>query len=107
MQNSFLDSDKKRAWLDHPFCAKCKSNINCALHHIYGRKVLYADSIMNSIMLCGVCHKEADCFNNSSPLSEQFRSDLLKLSLPIILNSGYNMKDGDKKFLFNHKDSIL
>lgn len=93
LKNNFDESDKIRCWGDHPYCALCGSNQGCALHHCDSRTT---KSIMSSIMLCYKHHKEADGHNFSD---EEYKSMLMKHSLPIILNSGYVLKERDYEYL--------
>lgn len=93
LKNRFSEEDKMRAWIDHPYCALCDSNQNCSLHHIDGTET---DSILSSIMLCVTHHKEADGHNVSD---EEYKTVLMRHSLPIVLNSGYVLTDKDYDYL--------
>lgn len=61
-----------------PFCQKCNSNQQCAIHHIYGRR---SSSMLNGITLCGECHRVADGFNTDGFKGKKVRQDLLFLTL--------------------------
>jgi hypothetical protein len=92
LANRFKEEDKISVWLYHPYCAICNSNQGCALHHIDGT---VTDSILSSIMLCDVCHIEADAHNVSD---EEYKINLMTYSLPIIFKSNYQMKERDYKY---------
>ena len=93
LKNNFDEEDKIRCWSDHPYCAICGSNQGCALHHCDSRTT---NSILSSIMLCHKCHVIADSKNVSD---EEYKTYLMKHSLPIILNSGYVLKKRDYEYL--------
>lgn len=99
MLNNFKDEDKKRVWMDAPFCCLCKSNQGCALHHIWGRKGDYSNSICNSVMLCYTHHVEADSMNGHSSQFEDYRRGLFLKTKHAIINSGYSLNKTDLLFL--------
>lgn len=93
LKNNFDEEDKIAVWLYHNFCCLCGSNQGCSAHHIDSRKT---NSILSSIMLCHKCHVIADSKNVSD---EEYKTYLMKHSLPIILNSGYVLKKRDYEYL--------
>ena len=102
LANRFNEEDKIRYWVDHQYCAICKSNQNCSLHHICGTE---SASIYNSIMLCYRHHREADSHNTNSPLSLAFRKNLLNYTFRRVDKEGKVRTVEDegflKKYLFN------
>lgn len=103
LRNRFKDEDKMRVWLDHMYCAKCKSNQNCSLHHIDGCKKPEHASIYNSIMLCHVHHKEADAHNTDSPASIEFRKWMREYTYNLIQCQGRNNTKTDEEYLANNR----
>ena len=98
LSNRFNDEDKARVWVFDPVCANCSSNQGCALHHIYGCKSQHTDSICNAIMLCHLCHQEADGQNihqTGNPLQIKY----LGLAMQQVVKAGYEFTENDKLFL--------
>jgi len=90
-----------RVWQDHPYCAICGSNQNCSLHHIDGTT---SSSIYNSIMLCHIHHKIADSHNTQSPLSQEFRANLRRITYARVIRSGHIDTENDKIYNENHRN---
>lgn len=94
LKNNFKEEDKIRVWVDHQFCAICKSNQNCSLHHVDSRR---SDSIFNSIMLCHKHHVEADCHNVSD---EEYKERLTRYAMRYIVSqTEYVLKNRDYDYL--------
>ena len=100
LKNRFSDADKIRIWVDHQFCAVCKSNQNCSLHHIDGT---VSSSIYNSVMLCHLHHKEADTHNTQSVLSQEFRATLREYTFKHIQKQGYTNTPNDEQYLIKYR----
>ncbi len=98
LTNDFSEEDKAYVWTYHEYCCICSSNIGCSLHHIYGRKGLFNNSILNSVMLCHKHHKIADG-RNIHETGDEFRIKLLSMSLRQVTVSGYIFKIRDKNFI--------
>lgn len=97
LKNRFSEEDKISVWSQHQFCAICKSNQNCSLHHILGTR---SSSILNSIMLCYLHHKEADGHNVSDI---EYQKPLLQYSIKQALKENYSFKEKDIEFYNSHK----
>ena len=93
--NRFNEIDKARMWLDHPYCVLCGSNQQCSLHHILGCKLKIHSSILNSIMLCLKCHKNADGHNVSD---REFQIPLLIYTLERAVKIDYPLSEHDLEF---------
>jgi hypothetical protein len=111
LSNRFSEEDKIVVWGDHPYCAypNCMSNQNCSVHHIYGAKGTFNNSICNSIMLCYKHHKLADG-HNIHAVGDPFRIMLLRIILIRLVRIKYRFKNRDERFLKDIKqdvDSIL
>lgn len=102
LKNRFNEADKIRYWVDHQYCAICKSNQNCSLHHIDGT---VSASIYNSVMLCYRHHKEADAHNTNSELSRDFRDKLRNYSYNLIERQGKVKTKEDEDYLSHYKTS--
>jgi len=100
LRNRFSEIDKHRIWEFHKFCAICKSNQNCSLHHIDGTA---SSSIYNSVMLCHNHHKEADAHNTSSPLSKDFRAKLRNFTYQLIEKQSYVRTANDRDYLNKYR----
>lgn len=98
LANRFQPSRKMRMWVDCPFCAICGSNNNCSVHHIYGCKAPYTNSLCNSIMLCEECHRKADT-HNTHECGNGFRIGYLFIALNRFVKAGLVFLDVDKLFL--------
>ena len=103
LRNRFKNEDKIRVWSQHQYCALCRSNRNCSLHHIDGCKQSYHASIYNSIMLCDNHHREADSHNTDSPLSVEYRKKLREYTYNLIQKEGYINKPIDEEYLAKHR----
>ena len=99
LKNRFKEEDKIRYWIDHPYCAICRSNENCSLHHIDGCKQIYHSSILNSIMLCYKHHREADGHNTDSPQSVEFRRTLRQSTYDRLMHMDMRLTEKDKTYL--------
>ena len=100
LKNRFKEEDKIRVWVDHQFCALCTSNKICSLHHIDGT---VSDSIYGSIMLCFLCHKNADGHNVSD---EKFKEKLTSYTLGVITKSNYEIVKRDVVYLESIKKRL-
>lgn len=105
LQHRFEEEDKARVWVYHPYCAVCQSNQNCSLHHCYGCKEKYTDSICNAVMLCERHHREADG-HNIHTTGDPFRINLLGIALRQIAKVGYEFKERDKMFLLSVYEDV-
>lgn len=103
LNNRFKEEDKIRIWVDHQYCALCRSNEGCSLHHIDGCKKKCHSSILNSIMLCGVCHKDADGHNVSD---EEYKAKLSAYSFKWIIPI-YKLEEIDREYMESIGDRIL
>ena len=102
LRNRFNNADKMRVWIDHQYCAICKSNQNCSLHHIDGT---VSSSIYNSVMLCHNHHKEADTHNTDSMLSKDFREKLREFTYRLIEQQSYVRTANDTDYLTRYRAS--
>lgn len=98
LSNRFSDEDKASVWIFEHACLNCNSNQGLALHHIFGAKGAYNNSICNSIMLCNLCHLEADS-QNTHQTGNPLRIKYLGMALRQIMKVGYCFTDNDSKFL--------
>lgn len=103
LKNRFDNADKMRIWSDHQYCAICKSNQNCSLHHIDGTS---SSSIYNSVMLCHNHHKEADGHNTDSLLSKEFRKGLRQYTFNLIAKQGYTNTKNDEIYLITYGSNL-
>lgn len=100
-----FDEETRNLNVFHPYCRKCNRNTECSLHHIYGR---ISKSAINSILLCGECHREADRFNRITGIKgTPFRKELLKLQLKFLVEQQYRFNDDDKEFLTVIQQDII
>jgi len=109
LSHRFKEKDKAQVWIDHPFCIICNSNQGCSLHHIFGSKGSYNDSIFNSSMLCHKHHIRADR-ENIHATGNEFRRNLLYYSmmqvLKIVSKGGYRLKGRDTNFLESVREDV-
>jgi len=104
LRNRFSEEDKIRYWVDHQYCAICKYNRGCSLHHIDGT---VSSSIYNSIMLCDNHHREADTHNTDSPLSKDFRGALRQYTYRLVKSIGREDNQNDKKYLNKYATDLI
>ena len=102
LRNRFKEEEKIRWWVEHKFCAICKSNQNCSLHHIDGT---ISSSIYNSIMLCHNHHREADSHNTDSPLSSDYRAKLRAYTKRHLERQGKVPDENDRNYISRYKAS--
>ena len=98
LSHRFKEEDKCRVWTGREYCQVCGSNQNCSLHHIIGCKEDNSDSILNSIMLCNKCHKEADG-HNVSDIS--FQEKYINITLKVADSEFYDWVKRDFLFIEN------
>jgi hypothetical protein len=101
LSHRFKEIDKHRVWEDHKFCVLCGSNRGCSLHHVMSCKRDIDSSILNSSMLCDRHHREADGHNVSDA---EYQSNLLQITIRIVLRSGYTLTKKDIEFFTHHKN---
>lgn len=93
-QNSFSNSDR---WYFYDCwkCSVCGQNGSQSggleLHHIWGRKAPFTNSILNASLLCKACH-------DSVGQNTETRCVLFKVTLHWLLKNHYAMKQRDIKF---------
>jgi hypothetical protein len=105
LSNRFNDEDKARVWVYNPYCANCGSNYGVAGHHIYGCKMPNTNSIVNCILLCNDCHREADG-QNTHQTGNPLRQKYLAIALRQVVKSGHQFTETDKKFLESIQDDV-
>ena len=105
LSNDFQKYAVNQVWIDTPYCAKCGWNQGCSVHHIYGRKGEFNKSIYNGVLLCLICHKEADSFNVDEQ-GNDFRIHLLSLAIKMIARSIYKNTHKDYRFIAKHREDF-
>jgi len=103
--NRFNQGRKTRMWIDDPYCALCGSNQNCSVHHIYGCKEKHSSSLINSIMLCEMHHRQADT-HNTHECGDEHRIKYLSISLPRFVRYGFSFLKEDKGFIKSVQEDV-
>ena len=97
LSNRFSEEDRA-VWVFEHSCCNCNSNQGLALHHCYGSRGAYNNSICNSILLCNECHIKADG-ENTHQTGNLLRIKYLEMTLRQLVKVEYCFTENDSKFL--------
>lgn len=110
LQNDFPPYIKSLFASVQPYCQKCGSNQQCAIHHIYGRT---SSALFNGITLCHDCHRVADGFNTDGIKVVKVQRDLLLRTMVAFLQNPWwdqympkAYKEINNDFLNQHPDDF-